>query len=117
MRGGLQPKRDHLSIRRGRILSSKGFDAGLPELARTITLGSGMPKNWSEIAESLCSPGERRSQVFARDRDGQIGGKTELAAVSIDREIHALADVLARQIKKRRRRLQDCRLNPQVSGA
>jgi len=45
------------------------------------------------------------------------GRKPQLAAVGVRGQIHALADVLAREIEKRLGRLQDRRRNAAIAGA
>jgi len=96
MGGGLKPKRDGLAICRGLIRTPKRFDAGLPEFACPVGFRPRISKDGTEIAETLRLPGKRRSQVFARDRNGQIGTQAEFMASGVSREIHALADVFAR---------------------
>ena len=94
--------------------AAEGFDAGLQELARLVLA---VAEDRTEIAEARRLAGPRRGQIVARDRDGEVGPQAQFAALRIEREIHALADVLAGEIEERLRRLQDRRLDARIAGA
>src|SRR5438067_671047 len=82
----------------------EGFDAGLQEFARLLRA---MAKNGSKIAVTFGGAGCGRGEIVPGNRDRQVGTQAQLAALRVDGEKHALADVLAGEIEKRLRRLQD----------
>ena len=76
-----------------------------------------MTEHRAEIAKACGLAGERRGQIVARHRNGQIGPQAQFAPVRIAGEKHAAADVLAGQIEERLRRLQHRRLDLRIAGA
>ena len=112
--GGVEAEREHFGVRRRLVRAAEGFDAGLQELDRRFGV---MAEDRTEIAEALRLAGRGRGEVVARDRDGEVGPQAQLVAVRIGREIHALADVLAREVEERLRRLQDRRRDARIARA
>ena len=115
MRGRFEPEREHFGIGRRDVACGRRTrcrPAGIRSARRTRWRNTG-----AEIAEAVRPAGHRRGQVIARDRDGQIGPQAQFAPVRIDGEEHALADVLAREIEERLRRLQDRGRDARIAGA
>ena len=98
----LEPERQHLGVGRRLVLPPEGFDAGLQDFGRRAFA---MPKNHAQITIARDLAGRRRLQIGARNRDGEIGPQAQFAPVRIAGEKHAAADVLARQVEERLRRL------------
>ena len=73
VRRGLEPEREHFGIRRRLVRAAEGFDAGLQEFAGA--LGT-MAEHRTEIAEGLRGAGSGRSEIVARDRDGEVRAQT-----------------------------------------
>src|SRR4051812_23184163 len=111
--GRLKPEREDFRIRGRDVGAAEGFDPGLQELGRPVTT---MTEDRAEIAEAGSLAGVRRGEVVARDRYRQVWPQAELAALRVRGEIHPLADILARKIEKRLRRLQDRRLHARIAG-
>jgi hypothetical protein len=112
--GRLEPKRQHFGVGRRLVLPGEGLDPGLHELGGGALA---MAKHRSEIAETGRLAGPRRLQIGARDRNGEIGPQAQFAAVGIAGKKQPPADVLAREVEKRLRRLQDRRIDLHVAGA
>jgi len=113
-RGRLEGERERLGVGRRGVGAPEGFDAGLEELGRAF---AAMAEDRPEIAETRRPSGLRRGEIVERDRNGEIGAQAELAAGRIVHQIHAAADVLARQIEERLRRLQDGGRGRRIAGA
>ena len=112
--GRLEPKRQHFGVGRRLVMPGEGLDPGLHELGGGALA---MAKHRSEIAEAGRLAGPRRLQIGARDRNGEIGPQAQFAAVGIAGKKQPPADVLAREVEKRLRRLQDRRIDLHVAGA
>ena len=111
--GRFERERQHLGVGGRGVGAAERFDAGLQDLARAFVA---MAEHRSEIAIALRLAGRRRGQVVARHRDGQVGPQAQLLAVRVAGEEHALADVLARKVEERLRRLQDRGRDPRIAG-
>src|SRR5262249_56296551 len=103
MRRRLKSERQHFGIRGCDSLRAEGFDAGLQEFPAAV---AAMTKHRPEIAKSARLAGFGRSEVVARDRNGEVGAQTQFAPLGVARQIHALAAVLARTSPERLYRLQ-----------
>ncbi len=114
MRGCFEREREHLGIGRRGVGAPEGFDAGLQEFGG---LTAAMTEYRPEVAEACNLAGRGRGKVVARNRDGQIGAQAIFAAVRRSGEIHALADILAREVEERLRRLQHGGRSADVAGA
>ena len=89
----------------------------MPACRNSLGSSDAVTEDLAQVAEALRPPGARRRQVVARHRDGEVGPQAELAALRIGGEEHALADVLAREVEERFRRLQHGRREARVAGA
>ncbi len=114
MRGGFEPEREHLGVGRRLVGPPEGFDAGLQEFGACV---AAVTEHRPEIAIARRFAGERRSEIVARDRNGEVGAQAEFAAAGGGGQIHALADVFAREVEERLGRLQDGGRNAGVAGA
>ena len=114
MRGRLQPERQHLGVGRRLVGAAEGFDAGLQEFGRRVARGDGTPGRDSR-SRPACR--QRRGEIVARDRNGQVGPQAEFAAARRGGQVHALADVLAGQVEERLGRLQDRGRDAAIAGA
>ncbi len=106
VRGRLEAERQHLGVGGGDVAAAEGFDAGLQEFRRRL---AAVAKHRAEIAEARRRARGRGGEIVARDRDGEVGPQAEFAAGRVGGQEHAAADVLARQVEERLRRLQDGR--------
>ena len=114
MRGRLQPERKHLGVGRRLVGPPEGFDAGLQEFGGCV---AAVTEHRAEIAVARRLAGERRGEIVARHRNREVGTQAEFAAAGGGGQIHALADVLAREVEERLGRLQDGGRNAGVAGA
>src|SRR6516225_3175086 len=92
-------------------LIRRRFHAGARSSAATRA------ENRTEIAKAPRFAGGGRGEIVARDWNGQIGAQAQFAPLRIGGEIHALADVLAGEVEKRLRRLQNRRLHARIARA
>jgi len=113
-RGRLQRERERLGVGRRGVGAPVGFDAGLEELGRPLPA---VAEDRAEIAEGGRPARLRRGEIIERDRNGEIGTQAQFAARGIVHQIHAAADVLARKIEERLRRLQDRGRGRRIAGA
>ena len=111
--GRLQRQRQHFGVRRGAILPSEGFDAGLQEFARPA---AAIAKHRPEIAEPRGLAGAAGGEIIPRHRNGEIGAKAQFLAAGVGGQIKAFADVFAGEVEKRLGRLQDRRFGLDVAG-
>ena len=114
MRGGFQAERQHFGVGRRLVGTAEDFDAGLQELARAV---AAVTEHGTEIAIARRLAGERRGEVIARHRNGEVGAQAEFAAARRGGQVHALADVLAGEVEERLGRLQDGGRNAGIAGA
>ena len=112
--GGFQPEREHLGVGRRLVGTAEGFDAGLQEFGGAV---AAVTENRAEIAEAGGFAGRRRGEIVARHRNGEVGPQAEFSPAGRGGQIHALADVLARQVEERLRRLQDGGRDAGIAGA
>ena len=112
MGGRFEAKCEHFRVCRRDVRSPEGFDPGLNEFGRLLRA---VAEDRAEITKSFHLSGPGRGEIVARDRDGEIGPQAQFAALRIGGEKHALADVLAGEIEKWLRRLQDCWRHPRIA--
>jgi hypothetical protein len=112
MRGGGEPECQRLGVRRGLVAAAEGLDARLQEFARQC---AAVAKHRTEIAIALGSSGSGRSEIIARDRNGEIRPQAQFLAGAPGGQEHPRADVLAGEVQKRLGRLQDGRVGPRVA--
>ena len=115
VRGGLEAERQHLGVGGGLVGAAERLDAGLQEFGRQHRRGRGTPGRDSRspaASRPLARRGSRSDTGMVRSgrrhssRPSRVGG-----------EVHALADVLARQVEERLGRLQDRRRDAAIAGA
>jgi hypothetical protein len=106
--------RQRLGIGRRRVAAAEGLDADLAELGRAILA---LAEDRAEIAELRRPAGVGGGEIVERDRNREIGPQAQLAARRVADEIHAPADVLAREIEERLGRLQDRGRDARIPGA
>ena len=113
MSGVASPKRDGLGVRSDLVGAPEGLDAGLQQLCRA---GPVIAEYRTEIAifPGLARCG--RCEIIACDRDGEVRPQAEFIAGRIGENEHAAANVLAGEVEKRLRRLEDRRLDARVTG-
>jgi len=114
MRRRIEPERQHFGIGRRLVGPAERLNAGLHHLGRQH---AAVTVDRTEVAKSLRRTGRWRGEIIARHRDGEIGAQAQLAAVGVGGEVHALADVLAREVEERLGRLQDRRRDAAIAGA
>ncbi len=111
---GFEPERKHLGVGCRGVGAAERLDAGLQEFIGAVVA---LAEDRAEIAEAGRAAGVRRSQIVARNRDGEIGPQAQLLAAPVGGEEHALADFLARQVEERLGRLDQRRRHPPIAGA
>jgi hypothetical protein len=114
MRGRLEREGERLGVGCRSVGAAERLDADLEEFRRAVLA---LAEHRAEVAEFCGLAGGRRGEVVARDRDGEVGPEAELAACGVVDQVHAAADVLARQIEERLGRLQQRRRDARVAGA
>ena len=113
-RGGFEAEREHFGVGRRLVVAAEGFDAGLQEFrGRSFA----MAEHRAEVTKARCLAGGRRLQIGARNRDGEVGPQAQFAPERVAGEKHAAADILAREIEERLRRLHDRGLDQRIAGA
>ncbi len=103
MRRRFQAERQHFRIGGRGVGAAERFDAGLQKFIRLLVA---VTENRAEIAIARRRAGLRRGEIVARYRNGEIGPQAELVSARVERQIHALADVLAGKVEERLRWLQ-----------
>ena len=115
MGGGLEAEGERFRIGRCGVGAPERLDAGLQELAGAR---AAVAEYRAEIAQACRAPRRRRGrgEVIARDGNREVGPQADLVAGGIG-STYVPAHVLAGEVEKRLRRLQDRRGHPGIAGA
>src|SRR5262249_52462659 len=111
--GRLQRQSKHFPVRGGAILPAKRCASRLQELAWSVPA---IAEHRTKVAEAGRLACLRGGQIIARHRDREVGPEAELFAARVSREVEAFANVLAREVEERFRRLQDRGLGAEIAG-
>lgn len=110
--GRFEREREHLRIGRRLVVAAERFDPGLHELAAGF---GALAEDRADIAEARRPPRCVGSEVVERHGYREIGAQAEFATRGVADEIHAAADVLAREREERLGRLQDFRADARIA--